>query len=115
MILVGEMRDLETAALVLTLAETGHLIMSTGHAPSAPQAVERIIDMFPPHERNLAQMRLASLVVAVLCQTLIPRVDGVGRIAAVEIMLGNVAVKNLIREGKIHQLPNAIRTPGNWA
>ena len=109
-ILVGEMRDMETAALVLTLAETGHLILSTGHAPSAPQAVERIIDMFPPHERSLAQMRLASLMVAVLCQTLIPRVDGSGRIAAVEIMLGNVAVKNLIREGKIHQLLNAIRT-----
>ena len=66
--------------------------------------------MFPPHERNLAQMRLASLMVAVLCQTLIPRVDGSGRVAAVEIMLGNVAVKNLIREGKIHQLLNAIRT-----
>jgi twitching motility protein PilT len=109
-ILVGEMRDLETAAAVLTLAETGHLIMSTGHAPSAPQAVERIIDMFPPHERNLAQARLASLIVAVLCQTLVQRTDGSGRIAAVEIMLGNVAVKNLIREGKVHQLPNAIRT-----
>ncbi len=109
-ILVGEMRDLETAAAVLNLAETGHLILSTGHAPSAPQAIERIIDLFPPHERNLTQARLASLLIAVLCQTLVARADGSGRIAAVEIMLANPAVRNLIREGKIYQLPNVIRT-----
>ena len=109
-ILVGEMRDLETASAVLTLAETGHLILSTGHAPSAPQAMERIIDLFPPHERHLAQARLASLLVAVLCQVLIPRADGSGRIAAVEIMLANPPVRNLIRENKIYQLPNVIRT-----
>jgi len=109
-ILVGEMRDLETAASVLTLAETGHYILSTGHAPSATQAVERIIDMFPPHERYLAQTRLASLLVAVICQVLVPRADGSGRIAAVEIMLANAPVRNLIREGKIYQLPNTIRT-----
>jgi len=109
-ILVGEMRDLETAAAVLTIAETGHLILTTGHAPSAPQAMERVIDLFPPHERHLAQSRLASLVIGVLCQVLVPRADGSGRIAAVEVMLGNPAVKNLIREGKIYQLPNVIRT-----
>jgi len=109
-ILVGEMRDLETAAAVLTLAETGHLILSTGHAPSAPQAMERIIDLFPPHERHLAQSRLASLMVAALCQVLVPRADGSGRIAAVEVMLANPPVRNLIREGKIYQLPNVIRT-----
>jgi twitching motility protein PilT len=109
-ILVGEMRDLETASAVLTIAETGHLILSTGHAPSTSQAVERIIDLFPPHERFLAQTRLASLLVAVLCQVLVPRADGSGRIAAVEIMLANAPVKNLIREGKIYQLPNVIRT-----
>ena len=109
-ILVGEMRDIDTAAAVLTIAETGHLILSTGHAPSAPQAMERIIDLFPPHERHLAQMRLASLLIGVLCQVLVPRADGSGRIAAVEIMLGNPPVKNLIREGKIYQLPNVIRT-----
>jgi twitching motility protein PilT len=109
-ILVGEMRDLETAAAVLTIAETGHLILSTGHAPSSSQAVERIIDLFPPHERFLAQTRLASLLVAVLCQVLVPRIDGAGRIGAVEIMLANPAVRNLIREGKIYQLPNVIRT-----
>jgi len=109
-ILVGEMRDLDTAAAVLTIAETGHLILSTGHAPSAFQSVERIIDLFPPHERHLAQTRLASLLVAVLCQVLVPRANGSGRIAAVEIMLANPPVKNLIREGKIYLLPNVIRT-----
>lgn len=109
-ILVGEMRDLETAASVLNVAETGHLILSTGHAPSAPQAMERIIDLFPLHERELAQARLASLMIASLCQTLVPRADGSGRVAAVEIMLANPAVKNLLREGKTYQLHNTIRT-----
>lgn len=109
-ILVGEMRDLDTAAAVLTVAETGHLVLSTGHAPSASQAMERVIDMFPPDQRYLAQTRLASLIIGVMCQTLVPRATGPGRIAAVEIMLGNSAVRNLIREGRIHQLPNAIRT-----
>lgn len=109
-ILVGEMRDLETAASVLNVAETGHLILSTGHAPSAPQAMERIIDLFPLHERGLAQARLSSLMIASLCQTLVPRATGSGRVAAVEIMLANPAVKNLLREGKTYQLHNAIRT-----
>jgi len=109
-ILVGEMRDVDTAAAVLNVAETGHLILTTGHAPGAAQAMERIIDLFPPHERPLAQARLASLLVGVLCQTLVPRADGTGRTAAVEIMLANSAVKNLIREGKIYQLNNVIRT-----
>jgi twitching motility protein PilT len=109
-ILVGEMRDQETADAVLTVAETGHFILTTGHAPSATQAMERIIDLFPPHQRHLAQTRLASLLVAALCQVLVPRADGSGRVAAVEIMLGNPAVKSLIREGKIYQLPNVIRT-----
>lgn len=109
-ILVGEMRDIDTASAVLTIAETGHLVLSTGHAPSATQAMERIIDLFPPEERHLAQARLASLLVGVLCQVLVPRADGTGRVAAVEIMLANPPVKNLIREGKIYQLPNVIRT-----
>ncbi len=109
-ILVGEMRDPDTADAVLTIAETGHFIITTGHAPSATQAMERIIDLFPPHQRHLAQSRLASLLIGVLCQTLVPRADGSGRIAAVEVMLGNPPVKALIREGKIYQLPNVIRT-----
>lgn len=109
-ILVGEMRDLETAAAVLSIAETGHLVLSTSHAPSSPQAIERVVDMFPPHERYLAQTRLASLLIAVVCQTLVPRADGSGRVAAVEIMIASPSVRNLIREGKIFQLPYAIQT-----
>jgi len=100
-ILVGEMRDLETAASALTVAETGHLVLTTGHAPSAARAMERVIDLFPPEQRYLAQARLASLISGVFCQTLVPRADGSGRIAAVEIMLGTPAVANLIRDSKI--------------
>jgi twitching motility protein PilT len=109
-ILIGEMRDLDTASAALTVAETGHLVLTTGHATGAPQAIERVTGLFPPAQRNLAQIRLASLLIAVLGQTLVPRADGSGRIAAVEIMLGSSAVKNLVREGKIHQLHNVIRT-----
>jgi len=109
-ILVGEMRDLETAAAVLTIAETGHLVLTTGHAPDASRAIERIINLFPPHERYLAQSRLASSLIGVLCQALIPKADGSGRIPAVEIMLASTPVRSLIREGKIYQLPSAIRT-----
>jgi twitching motility protein PilT len=108
-ILVGEMRDLETASAALTVAETGHLVLTTGHAPSAAQAVERIINMFPPHERSLAQTRLASTLQAILCQALVPKADGSGRVAAIEVMLAVPAVRNLIREGKSFQLPNIIR------
>ena len=111
-ILVGEMRDLETAAAVLSVAETGHLVLSTGHAPSAAQSVERIVDLFPPHERVMAQARLASTLIAVFSQVLVPRISG-GRVAAVEIMLANAAVKNLIREGKPFLIPNTIRTSSN--
>jgi twitching motility protein PilT len=109
-ILVGEMRDLETASAALTIAETGHLILTTGHAPSAPQAVERIIDLFPPHERPTVQSRLASLLLGILCQALVPKADGSGRVAAIEVMLASPAVRNNIREGKIYQLPNAMLT-----
>ena len=108
-ILVGEMRDLETASAALTVAETGHLVLTTGHAPSAAQAEERIANMFPPHERTLAQTRLASLLLGILCQSLVPKADGSGRVAAIEVMLANSAVKNIIRDGKTYQLPNTIR------
>jgi twitching motility protein PilT len=111
-IVIGEMRDSETAAAVISMAETGHLVISTGHAPYAAQTVERIVDLFPHNERFLIQMRLASLLSAVLCQTLVPRADGSGRIAAVEIMLVNSAIRNLIREGKLTLLAEAIRDYG---
>jgi twitching motility protein PilT len=111
-IVIGEMRDSETAAAVISMAETGHLVISTGHAPYAAQTVERIVDLFPHNERFLIQMRLASLLSAVLCQTLVPRADGSGRIAAVEIMMVNSAIRNLIREGKLTLLAEAIRDYG---
>ncbi|MFC1862100.1 type IV pilus twitching motility protein PilT [Chloroflexota bacterium] len=109
-ILVGEMRDLETASAALTIAETGHLVLTTGHAPSAPQAIERIIDLFPPYERPTVQSRLASLLVGILCQALVPKVDDSGRVAAIEVMLASPAVRNNIREGKVYQLPNTMLT-----
>ena len=109
-ILVGEMRDLETASAALEIAETGHLILTTGHAPSAPQTIERIIDMFPPHERATVQSRLASLLVGVLAQVLVPTSDGKGRVAAREIMLATPAIKSNIRDGKVYQIPNVMMT-----
>jgi len=109
-ILIGEMRDLETAAAALNIAETGHLVLTTGHATGAAQAVERIVDLFPPHERQMMQSRLASLLQGILCQVLVPRATGSGRVVAVEVMLANGAVRNLIREGKTFQLANTIRT-----
>lgn len=109
-ILVGEMRDQETASAALTIAETGHLILTTGHAPSSSQAVERIIDLFPPYERPTVQSRLASLLNGILCQTLVPTADGRGRAAAIEVMLANAAIRSNIRDGKIYQLPNSMLT-----
>ena len=109
-IMVGEMRDAETAESVLILAETGHLVITTGHAPSSSQAVDRVIDLFPIHERNFAQTRMANLLVGIMCQTLVPTKDGESRLPAIELMLNNTAVSSLIRDGKIHQLPNVIRT-----
>jgi len=109
-ILIGEMRDTETAAAALTIAETGHLVLTTGHASSSTGAIERIIDLFPQSERHLVQTRLATLLIGILCQSLVPRVDGSGRVVAVEILLANSAIRNIIREGKVYQVPNTIRT-----
>jgi twitching motility protein PilT len=109
-VLVGELRDGETAAAALNLAETGHLVLTTGHAPGAAETIDRIINLFPPTDRFLAQTRIASLLIGVVCQTLVPTVSNRGRIPAVEVMLANPAIKNLIREGKIYQLDNTIRS-----
>lgn len=107
-VILGEMRDAKTAEAVIQLAETGHLIITTSHAPYAPRSIERTIDLFPPEERYRAQMRIASLLTAVLCQTLVPRIDQPGRLAAVEIMLINSAISNLIHEGRFNQMTHAI-------
>lgn len=109
-ILVGEMRDPDTASAVLTAAETGHLILTTGHAPSADQTIDRIVDLFPPHQQGQVRSQLASVLEGVLAQILLPLLDAPGRVPAVEIMLATPAVRNLIREGRSFQLPNVIRT-----
>jgi twitching motility protein PilT len=113
-ILVGEMRDLETMSTVLTAAETGHLVLTTLHTPSAPQAIDRFIDVFPPHHQHQVRIQLSTTLEGVLYQTLVPRSNGSGRIAAVEVMLATPAVRNLIREGKTYQLMNAIQTGSQY-
>ena len=107
-ILVGEMRDLETIQLALTAAETGHLVFATIHTSSAPDTVNRIIDVFPPTQQAQIRTQFAESIEAVITQTLMKRKAG-GRVAAVEIMTGTTAVRNLIREGKIHQLPGTMQ------
>jgi len=109
-ILVGEMRDLETISGALTAAETGHLILSTLHTTDAPQTVDRIIDVFPPHQQQQIRIQLASVLEAVICQQLIPSASGQGRHLACEILIGTSAVKNIIREGKVHQLKAIMQT-----
>jgi len=113
-ILVGEMRDLETMAATLTAAETGHLVLTTLHTPSAPQAVDRFIDIFPAYQQQQVRIQLSTALEGVLYQTLVPRIDGSGRVAAVEVMLATSAVRNLIREGKTYQLMNAIQTGSQY-
>jgi len=109
-ILVGEMRDAATIRLALTAAETGHLVLSTLHTASAPQAVDRLVDAFGSHEKEAVRALFAENLIAVLAQTLCPQLGGVGRVAAHEIMVGTPAVKNLIREGKVSQLYSALQT-----
>ncbi len=113
-ILVGEMRDLETMAAALTAAETGHLVLTTLHTPSAPQAIDRFIDVFPPHQQQQVRTQLSTTLEGVLYQTLVPRSDGSGRVAAVEVMLATAAIRNLIREGKTYQMMNAIQTGAQY-
>jgi twitching motility protein PilT len=108
-ILVGEMRDLETIQIALTAAETGHLVFGTLHTQDAPQSVDRIIDVFPPHQQEQIRVMLAGALQGVVCQTLLKTADGKGRTVAVEIMTATSAVKNLIREGKTHQLYSSIQ------
>ncbi|MCZ6562141.1 MAG: type IV pilus twitching motility protein PilT [Deltaproteobacteria bacterium] len=107
-ILVGEMRDLETIQLALTAAETGHLVFGTIHTSSAPDTVNRIVDVFPPAQQAQIRTMFAESIEAVITQTLLKKKGG-GRVAAVEIMTGTVAIRNLIREGKTHQLPGTMQ------
>ncbi len=109
-ILVGEMRDLETISLALTAAETGHLVFGTLHTKSAPKTIDRVIDAFPPGQQQQIRVQLAEALQGVVSQLLLPTKDKKGRVAALEIMVATIAIRNLIRESKTHQMPSAIQT-----
>ena len=109
-ILVGEMRDLDTIATAITAAETGHLVFSTLHTIGAVPTIERVIDVFPTNQQQQIRLQLATLVEAIISQQLMPLANGKGRTAAFEIMYANPAIRNLIREGKSHQIPSLIQT-----
>lgn len=109
-ILVGEMRDLETISTAITAAETGHLVFSTLHTNSAADAVDRIIDVFPPHQQQQIRIQFANVIQAVIAQQLMPLQGSTGRAAAFEVMLANAAIRNLIRDGKGFQIPSMIQT-----
>lgn len=110
-ILIGEMRDLETISSALTLAETGHLVFGTLHTRNCPQSIDRVVDVFPPHQQDQIKVQLSNTLEAVIAQQLIPRIGG-GRFAAVEIMIVNPAIRNLIREGKTFQIYSSMETGG---
>ncbi len=109
-ILVGEMRDPETIQIAITAAETGHLVFSTLHTIGAASTIDRIIDVFPPHQQQQIRIQLAMVIEGVISQQLIPTVDGNGRVAAFEVMLGTPAIRAQIREGKTHQIESSIQT-----
>ncbi len=109
-ILVGEMRDLETISIALTAAETGHLVLSTLHTNGAAKTVDRIIDVFPPHQQQQVRIQFSSAIQAIISQQLLPKVDSSGRVAAFEVMIATPAIRNLIREDKNHQIDTAIQT-----
>lgn len=109
-ILVGEMRDLETISIAITAAETGHLVLSTLHTIGAVNTIDRIIDVFPPHQQQQVRVQLSAVLVAVASQQLLPTFDGKGRCAAFEVMHANPAIRNLIRENKTHQILSIMQT-----
>ncbi|MFA4983964.1 MAG: type IV pilus twitching motility protein PilT [Candidatus Omnitrophota bacterium] len=109
-IVVGEMRDLETISTALTAAETGHLVLATLHTPDAPQTIERIIDVFPPHQQQQVRLQLGNCIQGVISQLLLPHASGQGRILACEVMIGTPGIRNLIREQEIEQIPTLMQT-----
>jgi len=113
-IVVGEMRDLETISTTLTAAETGHLVLATLHTPDAPQTVQRIIDIFPPHQQRQVRIQLADCLQGVISQLLLPRASGGGRVLSTEVMIGTSGIRNLIREGEIAQIPSLIQMGGQY-
>ena len=113
-ILIGEMRDLETIAVALTAAETGHLVLSTLHTIGAAKTIDRITDVFPPHQQQQIKIQLAAVIKGIISQQLIQTKDGKGRVAAMEIMIGTSAISNMIREGKTHQIESSIQTGAKY-
>ncbi|MBN1913838.1 MAG: type IV pilus twitching motility protein PilT [Candidatus Omnitrophica bacterium] len=113
-IVVGEMRDLETISTTLTAAETGHLVLATLHTPDAPQTIERIIDVFPPYQQQQVRLQLADCLQAVFSQLLLPRSTGEGRVLGMEIMVATPAIRNLIREQQIEQIPTLLQTGSQY-
>jgi twitching motility protein PilT len=111
-ILVGEMRDLETIALAITAAETGHLVFGTLHTTGAAQTVDRIVDVFPPHQQQQIRIQLSGILEGIISQTLLPKASGSGRVCAMEILVATPAIRSLIREGKNQQIPSMIQTGG---
>jgi len=103
-ILVGEMRDLETISTAITAAETGHLVFATLHTQDAPQTIDRIIDVFPPHQQQQTRVQLSTTLQGVNTQQLVPTTDGQGRVVAAEVMVATPGIRNLVREGKVHQI-----------
>ncbi len=113
-ILVGEMRDLETISTAITAAETGHLVFATLHTQDAPQTIDRIIDVFPPHQQQQVRVQLSTTLQGVVTQQLIPTSDGQGRAVACEVLVTTPAVRNLIREGKVHQIYSSMQAGGRY-
>lgn len=113
-IMVGEMRDLETISTTLTAAETGHLVLATLHTPDAPQTIERIIDVFPPYQQTQVRLQLADCLQGVVSQLLLPRAQGQGRIIATEVMIGTPGIRNLIREQEIEQIATLMQTGSQY-
>ncbi len=109
-ILIGEMRDLETIAAAITAAETGHLVLATLHTTSAAQTVDRIVDVFPPHQQEQVRVQLSTVLEGIICQALLPLAEGKGRTCAQEILVATSAIRNLIREGKSHQMPSILQS-----
>jgi twitching motility protein PilT len=109
-ILVGEMRDLETISTAITAAETGHLVLGTLHTTDAPSTIDRIIDVFPPGQQSQVRIQLASVLTSIISQRLFPAISKDGRVAALEIMINNAAIRNLIRNEKIHQIHSVMQT-----
>jgi twitching motility protein PilT len=113
-IVVGEMRDLETISTALTAAETGHLVLATLHTPDAPQTIERIIDVFPPHQQQQVKLQLADCLQGVVSQLLLPHASGKGRVLATEVMIATAGIRNLIREQEIEQIPTLMQTGSQY-